>query len=85
MVDLEFEAQRAAEARLNAANEWMWMEEDGEFAGLHDEAKDGPELAGPYCGCDTCTVREVLHAAWPFLYRLAHDPDTPVPYWPADE
>lgn len=85
MVDLDVEAQRAAEKRLEVANEWLWLDEEGEFAGDHDGARVGPELAGPYCGCDTCLVREVLDAAWPHLYRLAHDPDTPVPYWPADE
>lgn len=85
MVDLDTQAQRAAEERLATANEWLWLDEDGEHAGLHDEARPAPELSGPYCGCDTCLVREVLHAAWPYLYRLAHDPDTPVPYWPTDE
>ena len=28
-------------------------------------------LAGPYCGCDTCIVREVLDAAWPHLLAAA--------------
>jgi hypothetical protein len=85
MHELEVQAQRAAEFRLAAANEFLWLEEEGEFAGIHDEARVAPDLAGPYCGCDTCLVREVLDAAWPVLYRLAHDPDVPVPYWPADE
>lgn len=34
------------------------------------ENDDGPEpedLAGPYCGCITCDVREILHAAYPHL------------------
>lgn len=76
---LEIEAQRAAEARLTAANEWLWLDEEGEYAGDHDDAREGAELAGPYCGCDTCLVREVLDAAWPHLYRMAHDPDVEVP------
>lgn len=84
MHELEVEAQRAAEFRLAAANEFLWLEEEGEFAGIHEEAKAMTDLAGPYCGCDTCLVREVLDAAWPYLYRLAHDADTPVPYWPVE-
>jgi hypothetical protein len=84
MHELEVHAQKAAEFRLAAANEFLWDEEEGEFADLHDEAKPSPYLAGPYCGCDTCIAREVIDAAWPYLYRLAHDPDVPVPYWPEE-
>jgi hypothetical protein len=30
-----------------------------------------PDTAGPFCGCDDCVVREVLHAAWPIVVRAA--------------
>lgn len=59
---LDLQAQRAAEEHLTACWQWLDSEDD-----------DGPELdmAGPFCGCETCLVRETLHAAWPFLKRLA--------------
>jgi hypothetical protein len=80
--ELEQAMQRVAEARLNAADEWLWVEDEGEHAGLHDTVPDGPELAGPYCGCTTCIVREVLDAAWPYAYRLAHADDVEEPVLP---
>lgn len=45
-----------------------------------DSSGDG--LSGLYCGCVTCDVREILDAAWPFMYRLAHHPDTEEPALP---
>ena len=30
-----------------------------------------PDMAGPFCGCMTCQVRETLHAAWPSLRAAA--------------
>lgn len=49
-------AQQAAEAHLEAC----WAYE-------HGETDEAPDFAGPFCGCETCQVREVLHAAWPIL------------------
>ena len=49
---------------------------------LNGYPENGPTetLSGfPFCGCDTCVVREVIDAAWPYLYRLAHHPDTVAP------
>ena len=65
-------AHDAGLRRLESANNVILNDEDEELA-----AKT--VLAAPYCGCETCAVREVLHAAWPYLYALAHDPSTPVP------
>lgn len=66
----EDDAQRAAEQRLAACNEHLWAEESG-------EEPDGPYPAvGPYCGCDTCVVREVLDAAWPVLLAAAREEAT---------
>ena len=66
-VDIERKAHEAAEQRLFDA--WEFMEEEN----------DGGMLAGVFCGCDTCVIREVLSAAWPALYELAHHPDTEKP------
>lgn len=54
-------AQRAAEERLEAA--WSFLNDEG-------EELEGPELAGPFCGCLTCEVREVLDAAEPHLRAM---------------
>jgi hypothetical protein len=35
---------------------------------LHDEIDESPACA-PFCGCDVCIVREVLHAAYPYLEK----------------
>jgi hypothetical protein len=67
-MNYEQEAQRAAEERLAACNEHFWAEESGE------QPPEGPYPAcGPYDACDTCIVREVLDAAWPYLLRLARE------------
>ena len=62
--DFGYEAQRAAEAHLEACYEALY-DEDGE------EREDLPEspAVGPFCGCTTCEIREVLHAAWPILFE----------------
>jgi hypothetical protein len=65
--DIERLAQKAAEHRLMIAGESLY--DDGPSDGLD----------APYCGCDTCIVREVITAAWPHLYALAHHPDTEPP------
>lgn len=76
--DLQESAQKAAEKRLADAADMMWHHEEGVGDG-----RDHPEwddIAGPFCGCDTCVVREVLDAAWPYLKELAavvESADTP--------
>lgn len=66
-------AQQAAEARLDAAFLVMAVEEgmddDGEVDRAEYEAA-AAQLAGPFCGCNTCVVREVLDAAAPDMARL---------------
>ena len=58
-MDVGVRAQEVAEAHLDAVNEAFFAEQEG------DETVESPAY-GPYCGgCDTCTVREVLAAAWP--------------------
>lgn len=64
--DLGEQAQQAAEKHLDAC----WAALDAHEEG--DEA-EWPDLAAPFCGCQTCEVREVLHVAWPYLRRAAHE------------
>jgi len=61
-VDHALAAQQAAEEHLTAC----WDSVDDEAP----EPETFPETLGPFCGCLTCEVREVLHAAYPHLRRL---------------
>jgi hypothetical protein len=56
-------AQRAAEAHLSACVDALFAESES------DNPDDWPEspASAPFCGCDTCVVREVLFAAWPII------------------
>jgi hypothetical protein len=64
--DAGVEAQRAAELHLDACWEAMDLEE--ESAGEDEAAAvEWPDTAGPFCGCRTCEVREVLYVAVPIL------------------
>jgi hypothetical protein len=55
--------QRAAEAHLSACWEAHYAEEEAE-----DGAEEVPSPAfGPFCGCETCIVREVIAGAWPVI------------------
>ena len=55
-VDVGVLAQRAAEDHLAACWEAL------------DIMEESPASA-PFCGCQTCEVREVLYAAWPIFER----------------
>lgn len=73
--DRGFDAQRAAEAHLDACDEAQDAEEIEDGADLDDDDVIAPEVttAGPYCACRTCEVRETLAIAWPHV--LAHAAD----------
>lgn len=58
---------RVVEDHLMAAQMTLW-EESGED---EPETPVDVDLAAPFCGCDTCVVREVLHAAMPYAPLLA--------------
>ena len=63
--DWGLEAHAAAEAHLDLVQQWMDYYDDGETPGGRP-AQDDP-AAGPFCGCETCIIREVLYAAWPII------------------
>lgn len=52
-------AQRAAERRIAGAMEAFLQEQESD----PEDVVWPDDLAGPFDGCDTCHVREVLHAA----------------------
>jgi len=61
-------AQRAAEAHLVAC--WEAFHAYDELGVEEGEGPEDPSSA-PFCGCETCVVREVLYAAWPILRDAA--------------
>ena len=71
--DYGMEAQQAAEKHLVACWEAMWCVENDECEIEHPEGEHPNPACGPFCGCDTCQVREVLHAAWPIIERYARE------------
>lgn len=67
MRDLGYEAQQAAQKHLDLCDAAVWGDsEDGEDAGDPESWPASPASA-PYDGCETCRIRETLHAAWSVL------------------
>lgn len=64
--DFGLEAHQAAEAHLEQC--WAALADE---EGPGDEEIPWPETAGPFCGCETCVIREALHAAWPIFVEAA--------------
>lgn len=58
MTDHYHAAQQAAEAHIEAC-----------WAAEHDEGPEPEDTLAPFCGCLTCEVREILHAAEPHLRK----------------
>lgn len=65
--DYGIEAQRAAEAHLEQCERALYVED---FKNP-DDSQWPAAMGGPFCGCTTCMVREVLFAAWPILQEAA--------------
>lgn len=67
MTDVGYLAQQAAEKHLAACYDALVEEED--------DPEKWPEspASAPFCGCETCVVREVLYAAWP-VWEEHYDP-----------
>ena len=67
--ELEQAAQQAAEMRLADATAMLFYDEFADEPG--PGRPEWSEISAPFCGCDTCIVREVIDAAWPYLKQLA--------------
>ena len=65
--DWGYHAQKVAAAHLDACNEWQAYYEEGGKEGGNPPPRVPDPAIGPYCGCDTCIVRETLAAAWPVI------------------
>ena len=83
--DYGYEAQQAAEAHLDLCNEWEEWEENGGEEGSLGAPKGENPAVGPYCGCTTCTIREILHAAWSIIEAGVRSGDfDKIPAWGMD-
>lgn len=56
-IDWGYIAHQNAEKHLEACYEALNAEEEG-------EAEIESPACAPFCGCDTCVVREVVYASW---------------------
>lgn len=72
MPDYEAAAQAAGEDRLAYCQSQLYEDENPDEPPA-PAAGEGQEPCAPFCGCDTCIVREVLDAAWPFMLELARE------------
>lgn len=72
-VDWGVQAHTAAERHLDACDAWLAYFDDDEPAG--ERPAGGDPSSAPYCGCQTCLIREVLHAAWPVLEEAIRSGD----------
>ncbi len=61
--DLGLAMQQAAERHMALVWEAHYAQEDAD-----DPSIEIPTPAvGPFCGCETCVVREILAGAWPVI------------------
>lgn len=66
MRDYGLDAHNAAVERLDQLETALLDEDDD----VEDPTPYPDDMVEPFCGCQTCYIREVLAAAWPHL-RLA--------------
>ena len=64
--DYGLEAHQAADAHLTAVWNHFYGAMELEMTAGGEPLGDDPAV-GPFCGCQTCEVREVLAAAWPII------------------
>lgn len=67
----QHDAQQAGERRYAFASEMLDLEPDSDEEAELFARFPGEELAAPFCGCDTCVVREILDAAWEPMFETA--------------
>lgn len=65
--DAGLRAQRAAEQHLMDVWEAEQVIDDAQDDGTPDHELPLSPASAPWDGCETCVVREVIHAAWPIL------------------
>lgn len=67
--DWGYKAHQAGMERLDLCDAWSYHNAEmdgGEVTGEPPPTEPDPSC-GPYDGCQTCVVREVLDAAWPII------------------
>ena len=68
------EAHQAGIRRLDLCEAWQYYNEGGQDDGELPPDTPDPSCA-PFCGCETCVVREVLDAAWPIMVEAMRSGD----------
>lgn len=68
--DYGADAHAAAAAHLEACYTALYAEDEAFGTGHAPEHLPVSPAIAPFDACDTCQIREILHAAWPWL-RLA--------------
>lgn len=64
--DYGLEAHNAAAAHLQEC--WDYLSYVNGLVETDNVESVGEDPASaPFCGCDTCQIREILWAAWPFV------------------
>ena len=72
LIEFEARVQRKAEDHLTACFEALELRETDADAEIEDPAY------GPFCGCTTCLVREVLSVCWDeMLAEAKHQTEEP--------
>jgi hypothetical protein len=69
--DHRFAAHKAAVAHLAACFEHLDHQSEVDAGYADADAAVTDPASAPFCGCEDCMVREVLHAAWPHLLAEA--------------
>ena len=83
--DYGYQAQKVAEAHLDLVQQWMEFHDEGGAEQGMEEPLEADPAVGPYCGCRTCDVREILAVAWPIIEAGVRSGDfetKPPPYGP---
>jgi hypothetical protein len=62
-IDHNLAIQQSAEAHMEAVWAAFYADEEAEPG----DAEVPSPAVGPFCGCETCVVREVLAGAWPAI------------------
>lgn len=66
--DIGLEAHSAAEKHLDECFAWQSYN-DGLGENGNGPAPEEDPASEPFCGCQTCMIRETLYAAWPVIAK----------------
>lgn len=69
-IDMHYlDAQRAAEDHLDKVAHYHDVMAEMGYSDVAIQTSPPDPAFGPWCGCTTCEIREILHAAMPHLEK----------------